>query len=223
MKTCKVFPMVSLVLLWSGMALAQDAVKTDPAHYRVILENPAVRILKISYAPGGKSKMHQHPDSIVVPLSDSKVRFTMPDGKSEDSDLPKDSAMFSPAATHNPANIGTGPVDAILVEFKTAAPGTATMPASRPGMEMKTLADSPRALAYRVTADPTFEEPAGTKHEFDQVVISLDASQMSLTLEGKPAKTAWKRGDVVFIPRGVGHQAKNTGGKPVDFVIVAIK
>ena len=223
MKMCKVLAMVSVALIWSGTALAQDAVKADPAHYKVILENPSVRILKITYAPGAKSKMHQHPDAMVVPLTDSKVRFTLPDGKSEDSDLPKDSAMFTPAATHNPANIGTGPVDAILVEFKTPAPGTATMPASRPGMEMKTLADSPRALAYRVTADPTFTEPAGTKHEFDQVVIPLATAQLSLAIEGKPAKTAWKRGDVVFIPRGVGHETKNTGGKPVDFVIVAIK
>lgn len=223
MKTSSVLSMVSVALLWSGTAFAQDPVKADPAHYQVILENPAVRILKITYAPGAKSKMHQHPDAMVVPLMDSKVRFTMPDGKSEDSDLPKDSAMFTPAGTHNPANIGTGPIDAILVEFKTPAPGTATMPASRPGMEMKTLADSPRALAYRVTADPTFTEPAGTKHEFDQVVIPLGTAQLSLAIEGKPAKTAWKRGDVVFIPRGVGHETKNTGGKPVDFVIVAIK
>ena len=223
MKTCKVLAMVSVALIWSGTALAQDAVRTDPAHYKVILENSSVRILKISYAPGGKSKMHQHPDSIVIPLAASKVRFTMPDGKSEDSDLPNESAMYSPAGTHNPENIGTGPVEAILVEFKTAAPGTATMPTSRPGMEMKTLAEGPRGLAYRVTAEPTFEEPAGTTHEFDQVVISLNAAQMALTIEGKPAKTTWKRGDVAFISRGVSHQSKNNGGKPADFVIVAIK
>ena len=40
---------------------------------------------------------------------------------------------------------------------------------------------------------------------------------------GKPAKTKWARGDVQFIGRGVAHEAKNTGGKPVDMIIVAIK
>ena len=130
-KMCKVLPMVSLVLLWSGTALAQDAVKADPAHYTVILENPSVRVLKIAYPAGGKSVMHQHPDTIVIPLAASKVRFTMPDGKSEEADLANESAMYAPAVTHNPTNIGTGPIDAVLVEFKSAAPGTATLPASR--------------------------------------------------------------------------------------------
>jgi oxalate decarboxylase/phosphoglucose isomerase-like protein (cupin superfamily) len=46
---------------------------------------------------------------------------------------------------------------------------------------------------------------------------------MSLSIDGKPAKTTWARGDAVFVGRGTAHEAKNTGGKPVDFVIVAIK
>jgi quercetin dioxygenase-like cupin family protein len=131
--------------------------------------------------------------------------------------------MYSPAGTHNPANIGTGPVDALLVEFKTAAPGKAALPTSRPGMTLTVLAEGPRAMAYRSTASATFAEPAGTKHDFDQVVIALGPAQLSLSIDGKPAKTTWARGDAQFIGRGVAHEAKNTGGKPVDMVIVAIK
>jgi quercetin dioxygenase-like cupin family protein len=223
MKTCEALSIVSFVVLWSGTALAQDPVKVDPSHYKPLLENASVRVLKIDYPVGGKSTMHQHPDTIVIPLSDSKVKFTMPDGKSEDNELTSESAMYSPAGTHNPANVGTGRVDAILVEFKTAAPGTATLPASREGMKMKVLAEGPRAMAYRVTADPTFQEPAGSKHDYDQLVIALAPSQMALTIDGKPAKTKWARGDVQFIGRGVPHESKNTNSKPIDFVIVAIK
>jgi quercetin dioxygenase-like cupin family protein len=223
MKMWKAVSIVSLVLLWSGIALAQDALKTDPAHYKVVLENASVRILRISYDPGAKSTMHSHPDSIVIPLAASKVRFTLPDGKSQDSDLASESAMYTPAGTHNPANIGTGPVDALLVEFKTAAPGKAELPTSRPGMTVKVLAEGPRASAFRSTASATFAEEAGSKHDFDQVVIALGPASMSLSIDGKPAKTTWARGDVQFIGRGVAHEAKNTGGKPVDMVIVAIK
>ena len=145
MKMWKALSVVSLVLLWSGIVLAQDALKTDPAHYKVVLENASVRILRISYDPGAKSTMHSHPDSIVIPLAASKVRFTLPDGKSQDSDLASESAMYTPAGTHNPANMGTGPVDALLVEFKTAAPGKAALPTSRPGMTIKVLAEGSRA------------------------------------------------------------------------------
>lgn len=223
MKICRVLPLVALVFLWSGAALAQDAVKADPAHYKVAFENPTVRVLKITYPVGAKSVMHQHPDTIVIPLAAAKVRFTLADGKSEDVDMASETAVYGPAVTHNPANIGKGPVDALLIEFKSAAPGTATLPASREGMAMKMLAEGPRAIAYRTTADPTFEEPAGSTHDFDQIVIALGPARMSLTINGTPAKTTWKRGDMQFIGRGVPHQAKNNTGKPVDFVIVAIK
>ena len=223
MKRWKKLVCLALVVLWSGAVWAQDAVKADPKHYKVLIDNPSVRVLKISYAPGEKSVMHQHPDSIVIPLDTSKVRFTTPDGKSTDQELAKDSATYSEATTHNPANVGTAKFDAILVEFKGATPGKAALPASRPGMTLKTLAEGPRATAILTTADATFAEPAGTKHDFDQVVIALGPSQMSLTIDGKPAKTTWARGDAQFVGRGVAHQAKNAGGKPVDMIIIAIK
>lgn len=223
MKASTLLPLIPLVLLWPGAASAQEAVKADPAHYKVVFENATVRVLKIGYAVGEKSSMHQHPDAIVIPLAVAKVRFTGADGKSEERDMASEMALYTPAVTHNPTNIGTGPVDAILVEFKAAAPGTAAMPGARPGMATKLLAEGPYGIAYRSTADTTFHEPAGSKHDYDQVVISLDNSQMSLAIDGKAPKTTWARGDAVFIPRGVAHESKNAGSKPVDFIIVAIK
>jgi quercetin dioxygenase-like cupin family protein len=223
MKARNSLSMVALVLAWSGVTLAQDPVKVDSAHYKVLLENPTVRVLKIEYAAGAKSVMHQHPDAIVVPLVASKVRFAMPDGTSQEMDLGSESALYTPAGTHSPENVGTGPVDAILVEFKSAAPGKAEVPTTRAGMGIKVLAEGPYGMAERITADATFEEPAGSKHDYDQVVVTLGPSQMSLTIDGKPSKTTWSRGEVQFIGRGVPHQGKNVGGKPVDYVIIAIK
>jgi quercetin dioxygenase-like cupin family protein len=223
MKTWIALSVVSLALVWPAVALAQDSVTVAPTHYKVVFENPSVRVLRIDYAPGTKSAMHQHPDSIVIPLTPSKVRFATPDGKSTDSELASESATYMPAGTHSPSNVGAGRVDALLVEFKSAAPGKAALPTSRPGMMSKALAEGPRAIAYRSTADPTFQEPAGSKHEYDQVVIALGAGQMSLAIDGKPAKTTWTRGDAVFVERGVAHESKNASGKPVDFIIVAIK
>ena len=223
MKKCLATSVLALVLLWSAAVVAQDPVKVAPANYKVVLENAAVRVIRVDYPAGAKSAMHQHPDSLVIPLAPSKVRFTTPDGKSEDADMPSESAMFVPAATHSSANVGTARVDAVLIEFKTAAPGTAAIPTDRANMAMKVLAEGPRATAYRSTAAPAFVEPAGSTHAYDQIVIALGAAPMSLAINGKPAKTTWARGDVQFIGRGVPHESKNTGSKPVDFVIVAVK
>jgi quercetin dioxygenase-like cupin family protein len=223
MKPYQALSVVALMLLGSVVALAQDPVKVAPTHYKPLFENADLRILEVDYAAGSKSAMHQHPDSMVVSLTPSKVRFSTPDGKSQDSDMPSDAGMYTPAGTHSSANIGTTPVKAVLVEFKTAAPGTSALPPARPGMTMKVLAEGPRATAFRMTADPTFHEAAGSKHDYDQVVIALAPSKMSLTLDGKAARTTWARGDVQFIGRGVAHESQNMSGKPIDYVIIAIK
>lgn len=218
-----VFPALALVVALPVAALTQDAVKTDPAHYKVLIDNASVRVLKISYELGSGSKMHAHPDSIVIPLVAVKARFATPDGKTQDMELAAETATYMPAGTHNPSNVGTTAIDAILVEFKSPKPGTAALPAAREGLGMKVLAEGPRALAARMTAEPTFHEPAGSKHDYDQVVIALGNARMSLALEGKPAKTTWARGDAQFIGRGVAHEARNTGGTPVEFIVVSIK
>jgi len=219
----RVLAAAAAIATMSTVAIAQDAVKVDPTHYKVVLENAAVRVLRISYAPNEKSVMHAHPDAIAVFLAASKARMTLPDGKAEDVSFANETAQYTPAGTHQPMNIGTSRVEVVLVEFKTAAPGKATLPASRPGLTLNVLAEGPRAMAYRTTATATFAEPAGTTHEFDQVVIALGSVQMALSIDGKPTKTTWARGEAVFIPRGTPHESKNTGGKPVDFVIVAVK
>lgn len=203
--------------------VAQDPVKVDSSHYQVVLDNAAVRVLRVSVPAGGKTVMHQHPDSIVVVLAGGKVRFTKPDGTSQDQDMTNDTAAYAAAETHMGSNLGQTGLSVLVVELKGAAPGKAVLPASRPGLTLTTLAEGPRAMAYTSTAAPTFVEPAGTTHDFDQVVIALGPGQMSLSIDGKPAKTTWARGDVQFIGRRVSHEAKNAGGKPIDFVIVAIK
>jgi len=205
------------------VASAQDPGKVDPGHYKVLLDNAVVRVLKVSVAPGEKSPMHSHPDAMLVPLDSGKARFTMPDGKTEDGALAKEVATYTPAVTHSGANVGTTKIDLILVEFKAKTAGTATLPTARPGMTQTVLAESPRATAWRTTTAPTFQEAAGTTHEYDQVVIALSAGDISLVVEGQPTRTKWQRGDVQFVGHGVKHEAKNTGGKPIDFVIVGIK
>jgi quercetin dioxygenase-like cupin family protein len=218
--------MMKIAVLLAALPLAaaaQDPVKVDGGHYKLLLDNPSVRVLKVSYAVGEKSVMHSHPDAILVPLASAKARFTLPDGKTQDMEVVKETAAYSPAGTHNPANVGTTPVDALLVEFKATAPGAATLPAARPGLQTTTLVDNPRAVAIKITAAPDFHEDAGTTHEYDQVVIALGAADMSLAVDGQPAKTKWQRGDVQFIGRGVKHASKNTSGKPIEFIIVAVR
>ena len=55
MKMWKALSIASLVVAWSAAALAQDAVKVDPSHYKVVFENASVRVLRIGYARAARA------------------------------------------------------------------------------------------------------------------------------------------------------------------------
>ena len=48
---------VAIVLAAGITTAAQDPVKVDPAHYKLLLENPSVRVLQITYPAGATSRM----------------------------------------------------------------------------------------------------------------------------------------------------------------------
>ena len=97
---------------------AQDPVKVDSKHYKVELENDAVRILRINYGPGEKSVMHGHPESVAIFLTDQKAKFTTPDGKTTEMDAKAGEVKNIPAGAHLPQNTGEKPMELILVELK---------------------------------------------------------------------------------------------------------
>lgn len=97
---------------------AQDAVKVDPKHYKVEFENADVRVLRITYGPGEKSVMHEHPASVAVFVTDGKVKFTLPDGKTIDADAKAGTTQWNDAQKHLPENVGSAPFEVILVELK---------------------------------------------------------------------------------------------------------
>jgi quercetin dioxygenase-like cupin family protein len=95
-----------------------DPVKVDSKHYKVEFENESVRVLRIAYAPGEKSVMHNHPNAVAVYLTDGTTRMTTPDGKTQDMPAKAGGATWAPAGSHLPQNAGTKPFQVILVELK---------------------------------------------------------------------------------------------------------
>lgn len=118
-RLCFLLVAVTVAVLMSGLTVrAQDPVKVDSKHYSVVAENDQVRVLHAYYPPGEKSVMHSHPGTVVVFMQDQKATMTFPDGKSEEMSGKKGEVKLLPAGQHLPENIGTGPIDVILVELK---------------------------------------------------------------------------------------------------------
>jgi quercetin dioxygenase-like cupin family protein len=95
-----------------------DPIAVDSKHYKVELENDRVRVLRISYGPREKSVMHGHPDSVAICLTDMHVRFTMPDGKTEEQRAKAGQVLLTPAGEHLPESLDANRMELILVELK---------------------------------------------------------------------------------------------------------
>jgi quercetin dioxygenase-like cupin family protein len=80
----------------------QDATAADPRHYQVLLENEHVRALRIVFGPGEGAVMHYHPASVLVFLTDGKVRFQLADGSALDYPFQAGQAKWVPSTTHKP-------------------------------------------------------------------------------------------------------------------------
>ncbi len=118
---------VVLSICLAPILLAQDAAKVDSKHYTVVTDNARVRVLKVHYGPHEKSVMHSHPAGVAVFLTDAKVHFTLPGGKTMDSTVKAGETAYTPAQVHLPENVGDTPMDLILVELKgKAAPAAKT-------------------------------------------------------------------------------------------------
>ena len=97
----------------------QDPVSVDTKHYTVELENDRVRVIRIRYGPGEKSEMHYHPESVIVFRTDAEVRFSYPDGSSEEINGTAGDVISLPATTHLPENLSNQPFEVIQVELKS--------------------------------------------------------------------------------------------------------
>ncbi len=110
-------------------AMAQDPTKVDAKHYKVEFQNSRVRIVRAHYGPHEKSVMHSHPDLVAIFQTDGRVKFTYPNGKTEERDIKAGQAVWTPATRHLPENLTGNDMEVILIEFKTKRKPTAKKPA----------------------------------------------------------------------------------------------
>ena len=100
-----------------------DAIRADPEHYEVLFENDRVRALRIRFAPGERSRLHSHPESTLVFLTDGQVRFHLADGGHLDVTFQAGQARWVPPTTHLPENTGSEPFELIQLEIRAASAG----------------------------------------------------------------------------------------------------
>jgi quercetin dioxygenase-like cupin family protein len=207
------------------MALAQDPVSVDATHYKVMLENDQVRVLRIHYNPKEKSVMHEHPASVVVFLNTSKAKFTLPDGSTTtDGGGKAGSVRFTDAGKHLPENIGATPIEAVLVELK-GKPGMSSAVALDPvkidPTRHKVEVENDRVRVLRVKLKPR-DKTKEHEHPNGVAIYLTDTSAKFTLADGKTREGGGKRGEANWAAAEK-HTVQSTSARPAEIILVELK
>ena len=125
--------LTALLCLAISTALAQDSARVAPKNVKVEIDNPEVRVLRVHYDPHDKIAMHEHPDVVIVYLTDAHAKQTFPDGKTKEGQAKAGDVIFRPSVKHAAENLSDKPIDLIEIELKgktTASEAATTKRAS---------------------------------------------------------------------------------------------
>jgi beta-alanine degradation protein BauB len=101
-----------------------DPTVTNPEFYRTLWENDDVRVLEYRDTPGQETTPHEHPNTVMITLSDFDRRLSSGD-QSREVSLAAGAALWLPAQSHSGKNIGDTPTHTILVELKSSTVSSA--------------------------------------------------------------------------------------------------
>ncbi|MEY2536343.1 MAG: beta-alanine degradation protein BauB [Verrucomicrobiota bacterium] len=110
--------LISLLIVLSTTAYAQDPEKASPQYYKVLLENDHVRVLEYRLKAGEKEPMHSHPAGVVYVLSGATLKFSYPDGRTEEKGAAAGETIWRDPTTHAVENVGDTEVHAIAIDLK---------------------------------------------------------------------------------------------------------
>jgi hypothetical protein len=99
-------------------AFVDDAVKLDPEHNEVLLNNDRVRVVRVHFGPGESGPMVDKRARVIIVLTDSHATVTLPDGHSEVRDGKAGTVYYGKAGRQATNNIGPTPLENIVVELK---------------------------------------------------------------------------------------------------------
>ena len=102
----------------SPLSLPLDAVKVDPKHNVVELENERVRVIRILREPHAKMPLHEHGRYVSVALTDVGSRTTFPDGTTRENRRKAGEVGWRDPVKHAIENLGDQRMEEIQVEIK---------------------------------------------------------------------------------------------------------
>ena len=211
---------------------APDAVSADPDHYTVLFENDIARLIRIKYAAGGKSTMHNHPAGCGVFLVDQKFKFTPPQGEAETVENHVGDVTCGDAEDHLPENVGAADAEVILLELKNrktfdnAPTGKSISVSSKPSVPDGIAAD-PKHYSVQFENDAVrllrIKIPPGEKVPMHAHPANCSIELSNWTAPGDKGQPTEVKAGEVACNDAQAHDGANIGKTPADMVVVEFK
>jgi hypothetical protein len=114
---------IALVLVWARTSASQtddqDVLKVIPENYKLIIDNPFVRVLEAHIPAGTEEKPHRHLKGVSVCLTEYTLEArTLPDGQWVRNDRKAGTTYWSDASLHQVRNVGKTESHTIRIELK---------------------------------------------------------------------------------------------------------
>lgn len=110
----KRIPITLTLIAWSSACIGNDHLGTR----EVLLDNPAVEVVRLTYPAGTESGMHthEHPNRVAYVVSGGLLEMVPadPEKPRQKLEVMNGQAIYLPAATHNVRNVG--PTEVVIIE-----------------------------------------------------------------------------------------------------------
>lgn len=190
------------------------------------IDNPWVRVVRVTQAPHEKSGTHDRPATVVVYLTDLHQRVTDPSGKVRDLKKKAGEVAYFDSARTSEENVSDKPLEEIIVEFKPNAPRATGWPVTIDPVKVDPQHhpvpfENDKVRILRTILDPHVKGPV---HEHPSyVVVYLTELHTTMTLgDGRQIDNPRKPGEVAWRD-ALKHQTENIGPKQAVEIQIELK
>jgi quercetin dioxygenase-like cupin family protein len=209
---------------WLVGVLLLQAAASPPAGVEVDLENDQVRVIHPRYGPREARPVHEHPDRVIVPLTDGRVEQTFDDGRVATGELKAGEVRYSPPLRHSVRNLADARLELVEVEIKPLAGARAvSLPdklAQDPAHFSLVLEnDKVRVLRFRLGP-----RERGARHsDAPHVAVFLTPARLRLTASDGPVRELRVDAGAVAWTGDAEHAPENLADQPLELISVEPK
>ncbi len=190
-----------------------------------VLDNATVGVIRLGLAAGAREQPHTHAyGMLVVFLNAAEVELHNGASHTRGPRKTGDVAFVAAGTTHNAANIGSAPLEALVFSFKPdrAHGGPRLLGEALPGVTRTPVLDNAEVTVTKLEFEPDVRETVHT-HPYDLVVVPTTPARADVQVGGKKNVRSFAVGEAIWIPRLTPHALANAGTSSFRLLGIAIK